>query len=208
MVLRSIKNIHQMLTEIVSCVREGHQYSLANRGHRALCFAGKWQWPKRHCRNECKWLFWCIAGNVFSCFCFICSRSQGFSGLIYNCVWSKLTWSDWTRAVHLKRPYEQELFQVGLQVFADNNYLIAFCYRSGCLIICLRASALCIRSTIIPPWLTDPQQFHYCTDSNPGTGADDAFVLKRGVWRNATWPSHSRLAIATSARHFQICFLP
>ena len=22
-------------------------------------------------------------------------------------------------------------------------------------------------------------QFHYCTDSNPGTGADDAFVLKQ-----------------------------
>ena len=38
-----------------------------------------------------------------------------------------------------------------------------------------------MRSTIIPPRLTDPQQFHYCTDSNPGTGADDAFVLKRGV---------------------------
>ena len=70
------------------------------------------------------------------------------------------------------------------------------------------ASALCIRSTIIPPLLTDPQQFHYCTDSNPGTGADDAFVLKRGVWRNATWPSHSRPAIAASERHFQICFSP
>ena len=35
-------------------------------------------------------------------------------------------------------------------------------------------------------------QFHYCTVSNPGTGADDAFVLKLGVWRNATWPSHNR----------------
>ena len=69
--------------------------------------------------------------------------------------------------------------------------------------------ALCIRFTIIPPLLTDPQQFHYCIDSNPGTGADDAFVLKRGVWRNATWPSHSRPAIAASAaRHFQICYSP
>ena len=70
------------------------------------------------------------------------------------------------------------------------------------------ARALCIRYTIIPPLLTDLQQFHYCTDSNPGTGADDAFVSKRGVWRNATWPLHSRPAIAASARHFQICFLP
>ena len=35
-------------------------------------------------------------------------------------------------------------------------------------------------STIIPPRLTDPRNFIYCTDSNPGTGADDAFVLKRG----------------------------
>ena len=56
--------------------------------------------------------------------------------------------------------------------------------------------------------LNGSMQFHYCTDSNPGTRADDAFVLKRGVWRNATWPSHSRPAIAASARHFQICFLP
>ena len=51
-------------------------------------------------------------------------------------------------------------------------------------------------------------QFHYCTVSNPGTGADDALVLKRCVLRNATWPSHSRPAIAAGARHFQICFLP
>ena len=51
-------------------------------------------------------------------------------------------------------------------------------------------------------------QFHYCAVSNPGTGADDAFVSKRCVWRNATWPSHSRPAIAASARLFQICFSP
>ena len=42
-----------------------------------------------------------------------------------------------------------------------------------------------------PAPLNGSTQFHYCTDSNPGTGADDAFVLKRGVWRNATWPSHT-----------------
>ena len=59
-----------------------------------------------------------------------------------------------------------------------------------------------------PAPLNGSTQFHYCTDSNPGTGADDAFVLKRGVWRNATWPSHNQPAIAASARHFQICFLP
>ena len=51
-------------------------------------------------------------------------------------------------------------------------------------------------------------QFHYCTVSNPGTGADDAFVLKRCVLRNTIWPSHSRPAIAAGARQFQICFLP
>ena len=70
------------------------------------------------------------------------------------------------------------------------------------------ASALCICFYINPALLNGSTQFHYCTDSNPGTGADDAFVLKRGVWRNATWPLHSRPAIAASARHFQICFLP
>ena len=69
-------------------------------------------------------------------------------------------------------------------------------------------SALCIRFYNNPAPLNGSTQFHYCTDSNPGTGADDAFVLKGGVWRNATWPSHSRPAIAASARHFQICFSP
>ena len=63
-------------------------------------------------------------------------------------------------------------------------------------------------STLILPRLTDQRIFIYCTISNPGTGADDTFVLKHGMWRNATWPSHSGRAIATSARHFQICFLP
>ena len=65
-------------------------------------------------------------------------------------------------------------------------------------------------STLIPPCLTDQRNFFtvLLDISNPGTGADDIFVLKRGVWRNATWPSHSRPAIAASARHFQICFLP
>ena len=51
-----------------------------------------------------------------------------------------------------------------------------------------------------PAPLNGSTQFHHCTDSNPGTGADDAFVLKRGVWRNATWPSHSRPAIAAEVR--------
>ena len=62
--------------------------------------------------------------------------------------------------------------------------------------------------TLIPPLFSDPSNF--ITVSNPGTGADDAFVLKRGVWRNATWPSHSRLAIAARVRAIfsQICFLP
>ena len=63
-------------------------------------------------------------------------------------------------------------------------------------------------SKLIPPCLTDERNFIYCTISNPGTGADDTFVLKCSVWRNATWPSHSQPVIAASARHFQICFSP
>ena len=59
-----------------------------------------------------------------------------------------------------------------------------------------------------PAPLNGSMQFHYCTLVTRETGADDAFVLKRGVWRNATWPSHSRPAIAASARLFQICFSP
>ena len=74
-------------------------------------------------------------------------------------------------------------------------------------VLSMWASALCICFYINPALLNGSTQFHYCTDSNPGTGADVAFVLKRGVWRNATWPLHSRPAIAASARHFQICFL-
>ncbi len=74
--------------------------------------------------------------------------------------------------------------------------------------ILLWASALCIRLYNNPAPVIRSMQFHYCTVSNPGTGADDAFVLKRCVLRNATWPSHSRPAIAAGARQFQICFLP
>ena len=65
------------------------------------------------------------------------------------------------------------------------------------------ASALCIRFTIIPPRLTDPHSFITVL-----IVTRDAFVLKRGVWRNTTWPSHSRPAIAASTCHFQICFSP
>ena len=32
-----------------------------------------------------------------------------------------------------------------------------------------------------PAPLNGSTQFHYCTDGNPGTRADDAFVLKCGV---------------------------
>ena len=62
--------------------------------------------------------------------------------------------------------------------------------------------------TLIPPRLSDPCNFITVPLVTPGTGADDAFVLKCGVWHNATWPSHSRPAIAASVHHFQICFLP
>ena len=58
------------------------------------------------------------------------------------------------------------------------------------------ASALCIHFYNNPALFNRSMQFHYCTISNLGTGADDAFVLKRGP------------AIAASACHFQICFLP
>ncbi len=75
-------------------------------------------------------------------------------------------------------------------------------------VILMWASALCIRLYNNPAPVIRSMQFHYCTVSNPGTGADHAFVLKRCVLRNATWPSHSRPAIAAGARHFQICFLP
>ena len=83
--------------------------------------------------------------------------------------------------------------------------LCAVCFIQ--LLICEQVLFVYV-STLILPRLTDQCNFIYCTISNPGTGADDAFVLKRGMWRNATWPSHSRPAIAASARHFQICFLP
>ena len=74
--------------------------------------------------------------------------------------------------------------------------------------VCKCEQVLFVRFYNNPAPVIRSMQFHNCTDSNPGTGADDAFVLKRGVWRNATWPSHSRPEIAASARHFQICFLP
>ena len=94
------------------------------------------------------------------------------------------------------------LFIADLPEAHTDIYIIFF-------IICICEQVLFVYvSTLIPPCLTDQCNFIYCTISNPGTGADDTFVLKRGVWRNATWPSYSRPAIAASARHFQICFSP
>ena len=92
--------------------------------------------------------------------------------------------------------------------FKQENHLTATTTAAATTTITMWASALCICFYINPALLNGSTQFLYCTISNPGTGADDAFVLKRGVWRNATWPLHSRPAIAASARHFQICFLP
>ena len=59
-----------------------------------------------------------------------------------------------------------------------------------------------------PAPLNGSMQFHYCTLVTREPEQTTLFVLKRGVWRNVTWPLHSRPAIAASARHFQICFLP
>ena len=64
--------------------------------------------------------------------------------------------------------------------------------------------------TIIPPRLTDHSNFITVLIVTREPEQTTLFVLKRGVWRYATWPSHSRPAIAASTRHFhfQICFLP
>ena len=43
----------------------------------------------------------------------------------------------------------------------------------------VRTSALCIRFYIDPAPVIRSMQFHYCTVNDRGTGADDAFVLKR-----------------------------
>ena len=59
-----------------------------------------------------------------------------------------------------------------------------------------------------PAPLNGSMQFHYCTLVTREPEQTTLFVLKRGVWRNATWPSHNRPAIAASARLFQICFSP
>ena len=59
-----------------------------------------------------------------------------------------------------------------------------------------------------PTPLNGSMQFHYCTLVTREPEQTTLFVLKRGVWHNATWPSHSRLAIAAGARLFQICFSP
>ena len=46
---------------------------------------------------------------------------------------------------------------------------------------CMCEQVLFVRFYNNPAPLNGSMQFHYCTDSNLGTGADDAFVLKRGV---------------------------
>ena len=44
------------------------------------------------------------------------------------------------------------------------------------------ASALCTRFYGNPAPVIRSMQFYYCTASNPGSGADDTFVLKRCVY--------------------------
>ena len=73
-------------------------------------------------------------------------------------------------------------------------------------VVQMRANALCTRFYSNPAPVIRFMQFHYCTVSNPGTGADDAFVSKHWPSRNATWPSRTRPSIAAGARQFQICF--
>ena len=58
---------------------------------------------------------------------------------------------------------------------------------------------------VILPWL--PSSFINCTASKPGTGADNAFLLKHYICRNLTQPSHNQLAIA-GAHQVQIYFPP
>ena len=52
-------------------------------------------------------------------------------------------------------------------------------YESVCVYI--YEQVLFVRFYNNPAPVIRSTQFHYCTVSNPGTGADDAFVLKRGV---------------------------
>ena len=45
--------------------------------------------------------------------------------------------------------------------------------------LCEQVLFVCFYNNPAP--VNGSMQFHYCTVSNPGTGADNAFVLKRGV---------------------------
>ena len=80
-------------------------------------------------------------------------------------------------------------------------------------VLCVSKCSLYV-FTIIPPRLLDPGNFItvlLVTQEPEQTTLlfwSDAFVLKRCVLRNVTWPSHSRPAIAADARQFQICFFP
>ena len=100
------------------------------------------------------------------------------------------------------------LFQL---IQENNNFVSMVCFFLPTIYLNLVRMFVCVSKCSLytfynnPALLNGSTKFHYCTDSNPGTGADNTFVLKRGVWCNATWPLHSRPAIATSARHFQIC---
>ena len=63
---------------------------------------------------------------------------------------------------------------VYIYIYANRIWYVYWvCVSTGCVLFVrlYNNPAPVIRST----------QFHYCTVSNPGTGADDAFVLKRGV---------------------------
>ena len=75
----------------------------------------------------------------------------------------------------IKYEEKQQQQPIRSQLLNDNRV------KSVCTNIYRCEQMLFVRFDNNPSPVIRSTQFQYCTVSNPGTGADDAFVLKRGV---------------------------
>ena len=143
-----------------------------------------------HWKHFAHWVMWTKFNTINTitkkcvCACLLCSSLQ--PGVGYTAMWTY---------IYVLSLYKQSVHYI--QTHTHTHIYIYICEQ-----------VLFVRFYNNPAPLNGSMQFHYCTLVTREPEQTMLFVLKRGVWRNATWPSHSRPAIAARARLFQICFSP
>ena len=129
-----------------------------------------------------------LFSNLFLCFLGFCfpSGHDTFSVLIGHLF--PISWAELKRYLSCNScvPTQRcNYFSSGIALQSLLLKVAGFTFWLRCTFYGLKivwASAVCTRVNGNPAPVIRFMQFHYCTASSPGTGADDAFVLKRGMY--------------------------